>query len=163
VALINTPQHGLPPEKILEHLKLRRDKWHQLSPDCWLYEGDFQPAETVWLATKLVIRGNCRLTANSVVKEDLKAGRHLILGNHCQSYGNLIAAGDIEIGEGAIFSGVVSGGGQIRLRTGVRGRASSRPVVVYAGEDLTVASNVMIEGKLSAGGWVLVEPRKEIA
>jgi hypothetical protein len=136
---------------------LNPKKFHQLSPDCWIYRGDVRPPKPVRLKKSLVVKGDCYLPGGSVVDGDLKVSGLLYIGPSSVCNGNLVADGHIYAGSGCRFAGMIHSGRSVLLSQGTRGfSGEAGQVAAYAQENLWLGANVAVRGKLSAGGRVKV-------
>ncbi len=129
----------------------------QLGSDSWLYKGDLRLAAALRLKTKLVVKGNCDLPEGSILETDIRADGWLHVGANSVCRGNLIAGKDIHLGPGCRFAGLIHADGSVQIGRGTRGFKDEGMVVAYAGEILQVERDVAIQGKLAAGGRVIVE------
>lgn len=133
-------------------------KLYRLSPECWLYDGDLELAAPLLSKTKLVVRGNCSCPAGSVLEGDIKVTGSLRIGHSSVCKGNLVAGGSIYLGPRSQFQGVIHAGKTLWLAWGVRGSRPGGQVAAYAADALSVEPNVVIEGKLASGTWVMAVP-----
>jgi len=129
-----------------------------LSPDCWIYDGDFKPSRPLHFTAKLIVRGNCDIPSGSVLEKDLKSKRSISVGAGCICRGNMIAEKAIWFGPFSRFYGVVHAGKTLRLCTGVRGGTEKENVAAFAEETLSVERNVIVYGKLASAERVLAVP-----
>jgi predicted acyltransferase (DUF342 family) len=132
----------------------------QLGADSWLYKGDLHLLAPLRLKTKLVVKGKCDLPEGCVLEEDIHADGSLNIGANSVCRGNLISGKHIHLGPGCRFAGLIHADGSVRLGYGSRGFKDLNDeamVVAYAGEVLEVEKDVAIQGKLAAGGRVIVE------
>lgn len=140
----------------LEAAGFKPDLLLQLGSDTWMYKGDLVLTLPVRLSQKLAVTGKCSFCAGSRLEADLRAGKSILLGPSCVINGNLTADRHIFIGNHSRFSGVLNAGHSMLLSSGTRGFRSDGMVVAYAGEKLSVESDVAVKGKLSAGAGVVV-------
>jgi cytoskeletal protein CcmA (bactofilin family) len=142
--------------EFLQAAGVEPSKLVQLSPRCWCYMGDFRPSVAIRLNAGLVVKGQCRLAGGSVLSGDVKARRGLFVGPSSVCDGSLVAGGDLCLGHGCRFSGVIHAEGSLLLSSGTRGVLRKDLVAVYASQDLCVERNVAINGKLASGSKVVV-------
>ncbi len=128
----------------------------KLSPECWLYRGDFKPSSSIRIKTKLIVKGDCVIPSGSVVENDLKAEGTIQVGAGSVCMGNVIADGDIWFGPSSRFHGIVHAGGTLRLSKEVRGGIEGKAAAAYAAGTVTVGDNVVVHGKLASGEQVEV-------
>jgi len=140
----------------LSKARLNPRKFVQLSPECWLYKGDFLPSAPVRVTKKLVIKGNCLIPAKSVLEADMKVSGSLSVGPFSVCKGNLIADGYIYLARGCRFYGLVHSAQSALLSQGVRGFRPGEPLAVFAEENLFLEPDVVVRGKLSSHGGVVV-------
>ncbi len=145
------PEAGLEPPADLARAGLDLKKLHVLSPDTWLYNGDWKTSLAIHSRAKLVVKGDCRLASNSILDQDVKAGHSLHLEASSVARGSLVAGRNLVLGEGCRFNAVLHAGNSILLSRGVRGVAVDLPVAAYAVEHLHVEDNVAVQGKLAGG------------
>jgi hypothetical protein len=129
---------------------------HRLSPDTWLYNGDWMATLPVLARSKLVVKGDCRIARNSILERDVKAGHSLHLEEGTVARASLVAGRNLVLDARCRFSGVLHAGHSILLRRGVRGIAADLPVAAYAVETLHAENDVAVQGKLSGGSGVEV-------
>jgi hypothetical protein len=129
----------------------------QLGADSWLYKGDLHLLSPLRVTTKLVVKGKCDLPDGFILEADIHADGSLNIGANSLCRGNLISGQHIHLGPGSRFAGLIHADGSVRLGHGTRGFKDDGLVVAYAGEVLEVERNVAIQGKLAAGGRVIVE------
>ncbi len=152
----------LPPEsapdqsEALARLGLQQKRMAQLSSDCWLYRGRFEPSGPLRIKTRLVVKGDCRLPGGSVLAGDLRAGRSLFIGPASVCAGNLVAGKDVCLGRNCRFSGIIHAGGSLLLSAGTRGQGEQRMVAAYSAKELAVERDVVLGGKLASGERVVV-------
>lgn len=127
----------------------------QLGPDGGLYQGNWKPAAPLRLRVRMVVKGDCKLPAGSLIEADLKADGNVDIGAGSVCRGNVIAGGDIRFGRGCRFYGVVHAGRRLHLDTGVRGGLLEAPTAAYGADVLTVDDGVIVHGKLASGAFVL--------
>lgn len=127
----------------------------RLSADTWVYDGDLRLKAPLDLRTKLVVKGHLRCPGRSILREDVKAVRSLVLGEHCWCRGSLVAGTDVIVGAGSRFEGVIHAGREVRLGSGTRGLRDGAPVVVSARGKLYLEDNVVVRGKLSSADCVV--------
>lgn len=133
----------------------------QLGGDCWIYKGDLRPVPALRLKNKLVVKGDCDLPEGSVLETDLRVDGSLSVGPNSWCKGNLSAGGDILLASGCRFNGLIHAGRSLQIGRGTRGFRQEGLVVAYAGNILNVERDVAIQGKLAAGGRVIVESPEE--
>ena len=150
------PEVGLEPPANLSTAGLDLKKLHVLSPDTWLYNGDWKTSLAIHSRAKLVVKGDCRMASHSILDQDVKAGHSLHLEASSVARGSLVAGRNLVLAEGCRFNGVLHAGNSILLGRGVRGVAVDLPVAAYAVEHLHVEDNVAVQGKLAAGMGVEV-------
>jgi hypothetical protein len=150
------PEVGLEPPVELTRAGLDLKKLHVLSPDTWLYNGDWKTSLAIHSRAKLVVKGDCRMACHSILDQDVKAGHSLHLEASSVARGSLVAGRNLVLGEGCRFNGVLHAGHSILLSRGVRGVAVDLPVAAYAVEHLHVEDNVAVQGKLAGGMGVEV-------
>jgi hypothetical protein len=129
-----------------------------LSPDCYIYDGDFKPSKPLHVETKLIVRGDCDIPSGSVLEKDIKSKHALLVGAGCICRGSLISDKAIWMGPGCQFFGIVHAGQTLRICTGVRGGTEDSNVAAFAQETLTVEENVAVYGKLASDDCVIVVP-----
>ncbi len=149
-ACLTDMENGSPNDLGLDSKRLK-----MLSPDCWIYDGDFKPSRPLHVETKLIIRGDCEIPSGSVLEKDIKGKQSIFIGPGCLCKGNLIADKAIWMGPFCQFYGVVHAGQTLRICTGVRGGSEDFPVAAFAEETLTVEENVAVHGKLASGDRVI--------
>jgi predicted acyltransferase (DUF342 family) len=135
---------------------LKPDRIVQLGADTWFYKGDLVFSDPVRLANKLVVKGNCSFPGGSVLESDVKAAGSLTLGPSCTIRGNLVTDGDLFIGAGCQFSGLLYAGKGLLLSRGSRGLRPDGQIAVYAGDGLSVETDVSVHGKLTSHNWVRI-------
>jgi hypothetical protein len=128
---------------------------YRLNPDCWLYDGDLKPLSPVRMRVSMIVKGDCDLTAGSVIEGDLKAKGCIFLAEGVICRGNVIAGKDIRFGPSSRFHGVVHAGKTMRLSRGVHGGDEGSRVAAFAAEVLTVEEDVVIHGKLASAERVI--------
>ena len=129
----------------------------QLAPDCWLYKGDFRNSTAFRLKSKLVVKGKCEFPDGCILDADVRADGALSIGANSVCRANLTSGGDLSLGPGCRFAGVLHADGSIHLGRGTRGFKDDGLVVAFAGDSLRVERDVAVKGKLAAGGRVIVE------
>ncbi len=129
-----------------------------LSPDCWMYNGDFKPSRPVHVEAKLIVRGDCTVPSGSVLDQDIKGKKSISIGAGCICRGSVISDKSIRLGPFSQFYGVVHAGQTLRICSGVRGGAENAHVAAFAEEVLTVEENVIVHGKLASGNCVVAAP-----
>lgn len=125
-----------------------------MGEDTLLCRGDLHLNLPVELRMKLIVTGSFSCPGGSLISHDVKAGGDLRIGPGSLVEGNLVAGQRLEMGAGSQFEGVLHAGTNLLLERGVRGAARRQAVAAYATGDLFVETDVMVEGKLAAGGWV---------
>jgi predicted acyltransferase (DUF342 family) len=128
----------------------------RLATNCWSYDGDLKPSAPLLIRTGLIVRGDCVLPSGSVVEGDIKAKASIIVGERSLCKGNMIADGDISLGPWTRFHGVVWSGKELRINPGVRGGDDARKTAAYAADNLLLAEDVIVHGKVCAGNHVVV-------
>lgn len=139
-------------------LGLDPKKLKMLSPDCYLYDGDFKPSEPLHVETKLIVRGDCAIPSGSVLEKDIKCKQSLLIGAGCICRGSLISDKTIWMGPGCQFYSIVHAGQTLRMCAGVRGGTEDSNVAAFAQETLTVEENVTVYGKLASDDCVITVP-----
>lgn len=143
-----------PAEGALHAVGLPPEKFHQLSPECSMYNGDVFITQPAHLTTSLIVKGDCYIAAGSVIDADLKVTGFLSIGPGAVCNGNLVADGRVYLAPGCRFSGLIHSGTSILLSQGARGVGRNGLIAVHAQEELSVEGDVAIQGKLSAGDAV---------
>jgi hypothetical protein len=127
-----------------------------LGEDTSLYRGNVLPSAPVRVTKKLAVTGNCHFPAGSVIEADVKASGSIFLEPSCVIKGNLVADRDVFLGTGCRFSGLIHAGKAVLLSRGTRGFRVDGMVAIYAGDRLSVESEVGVRGKLASGECVVV-------
>jgi hypothetical protein len=135
---------------------LNAKRFVQLGGDTWLYKGHVRPPVPVRLRRKLAVAEDCYFPGGSVLEFDVKAGGSIFLGPSCVVRGNLVADGHVFLGPGCRFSGLVHAGKTLLLSRGTRGFRPDGMVAVYAGEDLSLETDVALKGKIASGARAVV-------
>jgi acetyltransferase-like isoleucine patch superfamily enzyme len=155
------PEESRPPDSSLAEAGLDPKKFYQLSPDCWLYKGDFKPLVAVRVTRKLVVRGDCWFREASVIESDIKASGMLSVGALSVCRGNLISDGHLEVGRACRFSGLVHAGKSLLLSAGACGVGSRGLVAVFGEDHAFLEHGVAIRGKIASRGRVKVLDAQE--
>ena len=134
-----------------------------LSPDCWIYDGDFRPSKPLHFTVKLIVRGNCDIPPGSVLEKDVKSRQSISVGAGCLCRGNMIAEEAIWFGPFSRFHGIVHAGKMLRLCAGVQGGTEKASVAAFAEETLSVEKNVIVYGKLASADRVLAVPESTVS
>ena len=129
-----------------------------LSPDCWIYDGDFRPSKPLRFTAALIVRGNCDIPPGSVLEKDLKSRQSISVGAGCLCRGNVIAEKAIWLGPFSRFCGIVHAGKTLRLCAGVQGGTEKANVAAFAEETLSIEKNVIVYGKLASADLVFAVP-----
>jgi hypothetical protein len=139
-------------------LDLDPKRLKMLSPDCYIYDGDFRPSKPLHMETKLIVRGDCDIPSGSVLEKDIKSKRSLSIGADCICRGSLISDRAMWMGPFCQFYGIVYAGQTLRMCAGVRGGTEDSTVAAFAQETLTVEENVAVHGKLASDDRVIAVP-----
>ncbi len=137
------------PEKKVKELR-------KLSPDCWMVIGDLKPPAPLRITTKLIVKGDCVLPAQSIIEGDLKADGLIHIGAHSVCRGNIVANGEIRLGPGTRFGGVVHAGKGLWLSQGVTGGSETASVAAYASGTVCLEPGVVVHGKLASGDHIAI-------
>jgi hypothetical protein len=129
----------------------RADKLIALGADTWVYDGSLSLPASVWIRSKLVVRGSFSCPAGSLIEDDIKCGGSLHIGGGSVARGKLTARGELTLDSDCLFEGSLSAGLVLRLASGVRGFCQGAPVEVSAAEKVILEPNVIVRG-LVAGG-----------
>ncbi|HWZ29701.1 MAG TPA: hypothetical protein VNX18_00100 [Bryobacteraceae bacterium] len=143
-------------EESLAAAKLNAKRFVQLGGDTWLYKGEVRPPVPVRLRRKLAVAGDCYFPEGTVLEFDVKAGGSIFLGPSCVIRGNLVADGHIFLGPGCRFSGLVHAEKTLLLSRGTRGFRVDGMVAAYAGEELSLETDVALKGKIASGARAVV-------
>ncbi len=141
-ANVTEPVHGYDPKLL-----------YSMGAGSYLYNGSLKLTAPLHVRAPLVVNGNVETMEGSMIEADMKVKGFVKIGGMSMIKGNLVSDGAMEIGSGSFFQGVLHAGGDIVLRHGVRGLGPA-PVVAYASQMLMVESDVVVRGKLAAGGKV---------
>jgi predicted acyltransferase (DUF342 family) len=129
-----------------------------LTPDCWIYAGDFKPSKPLHFTAKLIVRGNCDIPSGSILEKDIKSRQSISVGAGCICRGSMVAEKAIVLGPFTRFYGILHAGKTLRLCAGVLGGTEKTNVAAFAEETLSVEKNVIVYGKLASAERVLAVP-----
>jgi hypothetical protein len=138
-----------------------RGRFTPLGRDGWIYRGDLILGVPLRLQAKLVVMGTLVCPGGSLLEADVKATGDISLGPATVTHGHLIADGDLYLGPRSFFSGVLLAGGNLHIGRTTRGLADPDPAIAYAGNVVRLESNVVIQGKVSAGKHVVAVADRE--
>lgn len=141
-ANVTEPVHGYDPKLL-----------YSMGGGAYLYNGSLKLSAPLHVRAPLVVKGSVETMEGSMIEADMKVKGCVKIGELSMIKRNLISDGAMEIGSGSFFQGVLHAGGDIVLKHGVRGLGLN-PVVAYASQMLLVESDVVVRGKLAAGGKV---------
>jgi hypothetical protein len=125
----------------------------RLAADTLLVKGDMELKPGSRVTSNLIVQGTLRCGADCVFIGDLKASR-VQLGARSQAFRNVVSGGDIKIEEGCFIGKTVVAETDVELAAGTRVGHPGKLSVVSAGNEIKLARDVGIWGKLAAGRLV---------
>jgi predicted acyltransferase (DUF342 family) len=122
----------------------------RLAADTLLVKGDMELKPGSRVTSNLIVQGTLRSGADCVFIGDLKASR-VHLGARSQAYRNIVSGGDIKVEEGCFVGKTIVAETDVDLAAGTRVGHPGKLSVVSAGNEIRIAGDVGVWGKLAAG------------
>ena len=122
----------------------------RLAADTLLVRGDLELKPASRVDSNLIVQGTLRSGPDCAFLGDVKAGM-VELGPRNEVSRNLVSGSTLKVGEGCRISKAVVAETNVTLSRGSRVGQPGKMAVVTAGREITLAQDVAIWGKVSAG------------
>lgn len=122
----------------------------RLAADTLLVKGDMELKPGSRVTSNLIVQGTLRSGADCIFIGDLKASR-IHLGARSLAYRNVVSGGDIKVEEGCFIGKTIVAETDVDLAAGTRVGHPGKLSVVSAGNEIRIAGDVGVWGKLAAG------------
>ncbi len=125
----------------------------RLAPDTLLVRGDMELKAGSRVTSNLIVQGTLRSGADCIFIGDLKASS-VHLGARNQAFRNVVSGGNVKVEEGCFIGKTIVAETDVELGAGTRVGHPGKLSVVSAGNEIKLAKDVGVWGKLAAGRLV---------